>query len=419
MFVYRIKGGKPLEGKVRISGSKNAVLPIMAASILLDSPVVLKNVPNLRDVSTMAELLRKMGAEVESSPPELFIDARNLRKCEAPYELVKQMRASILVLGALVGKYGKARVSLPGGCAIGVRPVDQHILGLKRLGASISVEEGYINAECTKLKGGEIVFDVITVTGTENVLLASVKGEGMTVIENSAMEPEVDDLINFLNKAGAEIKREGRTLTVKPATSLKIDSYSVIPDRIEACTYLVAGAASRGRVTAEGVNPLHMEAVLKKLEEAGVKLSIEGDSVTAEMDGRINPLEITTHPYPGFPTDMQAQFMAMLTVADGTSLIRETIFENRFLHAAELVRMGANIKVNKSVAVVHGVKWLQGAPVMATDLRASASLVVAGIIARGETVVSRIYHLERGYEDMDRKLSSLGAMVKKEWVDGV
>jgi len=413
MAVYRIKGGKPLQGSVRISGSKNALLPIMAASIILDSALLLENVPELRDMKTMGELLKYMGAEVQFKDNSLFIDARNLKKTEAPYELVKQMRASVLVLGALIGKYGRARVSLPGGCAIGVRPIDQHIMGLKKLGAEIEIKDGYIEARCNKLKGCEINFDIVSVTGTENIILAAVLADGISVIENSAMEPEVDDLINFLNLAGARIERDGRRLKVVSATSLKCERYSVIPDRIEAGTYLVAGAASRGRVEVKGVIPEHLTAVLKKLEETGARIRVEGDSVSVEGD-RIKPVEIMTAPYPGFPTDMQAQFMAMLSIAEGTSVIRETIFENRFLHAAELMRMGANIKVRESVAVVNGVKQLHGAHVMATDLRASASLVIAGLIAEGETVVSRIYHLERGYERMGEKLSLLGAEIKRE-----
>jgi len=418
MTVYRIKGGKPLEGSVKISGSKNALLPIMAGSIILDSAVVLENVPDLRDMRTMGELLKYMGAEVQFNDNRLFIDARNLKKMEAPYELVKQMRASVLVLGALIGKYGKARVSLPGGCAIGVRPIDQHIMGLKKLGAEIEIKDGYIEARCDKLKGCEINFDIVSVTGTENIILAAVLSDGISIIENSAMEPEVDDLINFLNIAGARIERDGRRVKVVPATSLRCERYSVIPDRIEAGTYLVAGAASRGRVEVRGVIPEHLTAVLKKLEESGARVKVSADSVSIEGD-KIKPIEIMTAPYPGFPTDMQAQFMAMLSIAEGTSVIRETIFDNRFLHAAELMRMGADIKVRESVAVVNGVKELHGAHVMATDLRASASLVIAGLIAKGETLVSRIYHLERGYERMDEKLSLLGAEVKREKIEGL
>lgn len=413
MLLYRIKGGKPLEGSVRISGSKNALLPIMAGAILLDSPLKLKNVPFLRDMLTMCQLLQHMGAEVSFNGDELFIDARNLKKMEAPYELVKQMRASVLVLGALIGRYGVARVSLPGGCAIGVRPIDQHIIGLRKLGADIEVRDGYIEAICNKLKGCEINFDIVTVTGTENILLASVLAQGVTVIENSAMEPEVDDLLKFLNTAGARIERDGRKLTVHPTNSLRCEGFSIIPDRIEAGTYLVAGAASRGRVEVKGVIPEHLTAVLKKLEESGARLKIGETSVMVEGD-EIKPIEVITSPYPGFPTDMQAQFMAMLSVAKGTSVIKETIFENRFLHAAELARMGADIKVRESVALVKGVKRLYGTYVMATDLRASASLLIAGLIANGETFLSRIYHLERGYEKIDEKLSSLGADIKKE-----
>ncbi len=418
MTVYRIKGGKPLEGSVRISGSKNALLPIMAGSIILDSTVRIRNLPDLRDTRTMCELLQYMGAEVHFDGNSLFIDARNLKRIEAPYHLVKQMRASILVLGALVGKYGRARVSFPGGCAIGVRPIDQHIKGLKKLGADVEIKDGYIEATSKKLMGNEINFDVVSVTGTENILLASVLADGITIIENSALEPEVDDLINFLNLAGARIERDGRRLKVHPSSSLKCDEYSIIPDRIEAGTYLVAGAATGGRVEVKGVIPEHLTAVLKKLEESGARLEIGKDSVIVE-GGRIKPIEIVTSPYPGFPTDMQAQFIAMLSVAEGTSLIKETIFENRFLHAAELARMGADIKVKESVAVVRGVKELKGAYLMATDLRASASLVIAGLMAKGETVVSRIYHLERGYERVDEKLSLLGAEVKREKEEGV
>lgn len=418
MTVFRIKGGKPLEGSVRISGSKNALLPVMAASILIDSALVLENVPDLKDMRTMCELLKFMGAEVDFKENKLFIDARDIKRTEAPYEIVKQMRASVLALGALIGKYGKARVSLPGGCAIGVRPIDQHIMGLKKLGADIEVKDGYIEAKCSKLKGNEINFDIVSVTGTENILLAAVLSDGMSVIDNSAMEPEVDDLINFLNLAGARIERDGRRLKVFPVTSLKCERYSIIPDRIEAGTYLVAGAATRGRVEVKGVIPGHLTAILNKLEESGARVRVNADSVSIE-GYRIKPVEIVTAPYPGFPTDMQAQFMAMLSIAEGTSVIRETIFENRFLHAAELMRMGADIKVRESVAVINGVKELYGAHVMATDLRASASLVIAGLIAKGETVVSRIYHLERGYERMEEKLSSLGAEIERERSEGL
>lgn len=415
---YRIKGGKPLKGKVKISGAKNAVLPLMAGSILLEGKVLLKSVPLLRDVETMSTLLKVLGAFVERDGDTIRIDTQHISNVVAPYSVVKKMRASILVLGALLGKYRKAKVSLPGGCAIGVRPIDQHIMGFEKLGARIEVKEGYIYASAKKLKGAHIVFDKVTVTGTENILLSAVNAEGETVIENAALEPEVDALIDFLNNAGAKIKRTHREIFVTPfRTTPRVSEFSVIPDRIEAGTYLAAGLGTYGEITLEGVNVQHIEAVIEKIREIGAKVEVKSNTVSLKTNSKINPCEIFTAPYPGFPTDLQAQFMAVLTIANGTSIIKENIFENRFMHVSELQRMGANISLSGNIAIVKGVKQLYGAPVMAADLRASASLVIAGLMAEGETIISRTYHLERGYELMDDKLKNLGAEVEKIWTE--
>ncbi len=413
-----INGGKPLFGDVIISGAKNAALPIMAATILASDNVTIANVPHLKDVTTMMELLGQLGAKlVVEEKMQVQVDASEINSLVAPYELVKTMRASILVLGPMLSRFGKADVSLPGGCAIGTRPVDLHLKALKAMGADITVKNGFIKASCKngRLQGRTLVFDTVTVTGTENVIMAATLAEGRTVIKNAAREPEVTDLINFLNKLGAKISGAGtHTIEIEGVESLSGGSYSVMPDRIEAGTYLTAAALTRGRVTVKNVRPDNLLSMLCKFEEAGAALSIDNDSVTLDMHGgRPQAVDILTAPYPGFATDMQAQFMAMNTVADGTSTVIENIFENRFMHVHELQRMGANIRLNGNTAMITGIERLNGAPVMATDLRASASLILAGLAADGETTVERIYHVDRGYERIEEKLSMLGADIRR------
>jgi UDP-N-acetylglucosamine 1-carboxyvinyltransferase len=413
-----IHGGKPLHGDVTISGAKNAALPIMAATLLAGDNVTISNVPHLNDVTTMMELLGQLGAHlVVDERMNVQIDANNVNNFEAPYDLVKTMRASILVLGPLLARFGQADVSLPGGCAIGTRPVDLHTKALKLMGADISVENGYIKARSKgkRLKGKIIVFDKVTVTGTENILMAATLAEGKTVIKNAAREPEVVDLANFLSQLGAKITGAGTaTIEITGVESLKGTDYSVLPDRIEAGTYLSAAALTRGSIVTRKIKPDTLLSLLSKLEEAGADIKLGDDWVALDMhDSRPQAVDISTAPYPAFPTDMQAQFMALDAVANGTSAIVETVFENRFMHVQELQRMGAQIKLSGNTALISGVDKLTGAPVMATDLRASASLILAGLAANGETAVERIYHVDRGYERIEEKLSALGADISR------
>jgi len=410
-----IHGGVPLSGEVRISGAKNAALPIMCAALLSAAPLRLANVPHLRDVTTLLNLLGGMGIAVSLDEKlGLELDAGRLHTPLAPYELVKTMRASILVLGPLLARCGEARVSLPGGCAIGQRPVDLHIKGLQAMGADIRVEHGYIIARAERLKGARIFSDLVTVTGTENLMMAACLAEGTTVIENAAREPEVVDLANCLKAMGANIEGAGSdTITIEGVSALAGAEHRIMPDRIETGTFLVAAAASGGSVRLRNTSARILEAVVEKLREAGAKITAEDDAIVLEMDGPPLSVNLRTAPYPAFPTDMQAQFMALDCIARGTAVLTETIFENRFMHALELQRMGADIEISGNAAVVKGVAQLDGATVMATDLRASASLVIAGLAAKGETVIERIYHLDRGYECIEEKLSQLGARIKR------
>ncbi len=407
-----IHGPSVLDGEVRISGAKNAALPIMIGALLTPEPVRLSNIPHLRDVTTTLQLLASMGTRiVVDEKLNIELDTSDIHSREAPYELVKTMRASILVLGPLLARFGEARVSLPGGCAIGSRPVDVHIHGMEKMGAEIRVEQGYIIARAKRLKGAHILMHTVTVTGTENLLMAAVLAEGTTVLENAATEPEVQDLCHFLNKMGARIRGIGTaTLTIEGVEALHGCEHGIIPDRIEAGTYLAAAAVTRSRITATHAEPKHMTAVLEKFVEAGADVEIEGDRITLDMRERaLKPVDIVTAPYPLFPTDMQAQFLVMNALAPGRAVIEETIFENRFMHVSELLRMGADIRVQGNKAITKGVDHLVGAPVMATDLRASASLILAGLAAQGETVVNRVYHIDRGYECIEEKFHKLGA----------
>ncbi len=410
-----IQGGIPLSGEIRISGAKNAALPILCAALLTEEPLHIGNVPHLRDVTTMLELLNQMGAEVSvNDRMEVEIVAGKLHNLVAPYELVKTMRASILVLGPMLARCGQARVSLPGGCAIGSRPVDLHIKGLQAMGAEIEIEHGYILARAERLKGARIFMDTVTVTGTENLMMAATLAEGTTVLENAAREPEVVDLANCLIAMGAKIENAGSdVITVHGVDRLHGADYRVMPDRIEAGTFLVAAAATGGKVLLKDARPDILDAVLEKLREAGARIECTEDTISLEMAGPLKSVNVRTAPYPAFPTDMQAQFMALNAVANGAATVTETIFENRFMHVQELQRLGANIETEGNTAVVRGVGTLSGATVMATDLRASASLVVAGLIAQGETSVERIYHIDRGYECIEEKLSQLGARIKR------
>lgn len=409
-----IHGGQKLDGEVIISGAKNAALPIMAATLLSAQPIILSNVPHLKDVTTMMELLGRLGAKlIVDEKMNVHIDAGPVHNVEAPYGLVKTMRASILVLGPLLARFGKADVSLPGGCAIGTRPVDFHIKALQMMGAEISIENGYMKCHVPnkKLYGAHIIFDIVTVTGTENIMMAAVLAEGKTIIENAAREPEVKDLADFLILLGAKIKGAGTsTLEIEGVEALKGGEYRVLPDRIEAGTYLAAAAVTQGRIRVKKIDPSIMTSVLQKFEAMGAEISCGEDWIELNMNGQ-RPLavDIQTAPYPGFPTDMQAQMMTINTIASGVSTMIETIFENRFMHVQELVRMGANIQLHGNAAISTGISELTGAPVMATDLRASASLILAGLAAQGETTVERIYHVDRGYERIEEKLSLLGA----------
>jgi UDP-N-acetylglucosamine 1-carboxyvinyltransferase len=408
-----IRGGRKLKGEVKISGAKNAALPLMAATLLTEGKNSFSNIPQLRDIRTFAELMRKLGVEIKGKS-ELQIDASRLNSYEASYELVKTMRASVLVLGPLVARMGKARVSLPGGCAIGPRPVDLHLKALESMGVKIKLERGYIVAECRKLKGAKIYFDVSTVTGTENIMLAATLAKGTTVIKNAAKEPEVEELARVLNIMGAKIEGAGNdVITIEGVKKLKSINHTIIPDRIEAGTYMIAAGITQGDITLLNCNPDHLSALIEKLEEIGLEVKNVKRGLRVIGHSPLKNTNVKTLPYPGFPTDMQAQIMALVCLANGSSIISETIFEDRFMHIGELKRMGADIRLERNSAVVNGVKKLNGAPVMATDLRASASLVLAGLAARGITEVSRIYHLDRGYELMEEKLSQLGANIKR------
>ena len=410
-----IQGGVPLTGEVRISGAKNAALPILCAALLTRGTLRLQNVPHLRDVTTMLNLLAQMGVEVSLDEKlGVGLTAAKLHNLSAPYELVKTMRASILVLGPMIARFGEARVSLPGGCAIGQRPVDLHIKGLQAMGAQIEIEQGYILARAGRLKGTHIVLDLVTVTGTENLMMAAVLADGVTVLENAAREPEVIDLAECLNAMGARVRGAGSdVITIEGVRELQGATHRVMPDRIEIGTFLCAAAATGGEIKLKGTRANILDAVIGKLQEAGAQIEHGHDWIRLSTKGGLKSVSLRTAPYPAFPTDMQAQFMALNSVAEGTAVVTETIFENRFMHVQELRRLGADIEVEGNTAIVHGVRGLQGANVMATDLRASASLVLAGLVAKGETLVDRVYHLDRGYECIEEKLSQLGARIKR------
>ena len=416
MDKLQVAGGRTLEGEVRVSGAKNAALPILAATLLASEPVAIGNVPHLQDVTTMIELLGRMGATVTvDERMNIEVDASTVRQPVAPYDLVKTMRASILVLGPLLARFGEADVSLPGGCAIGARPVNIHVAGLQAMGAEISIENGYIRARASRLRGARLVLDTVTVTGTENLMMAATLADGQTVIENAAREPEVVDLADCLNALGAKVRGAGTDIIVIDGVErLHGGSHRVLPDRIEAGTYLVAGAITSGRVHLKQVAPAHLDAVLAKLREAGATVTSGADWIELDRRGRRpRAIDLRTAPYPAFPTDMQAQFAALDTIADGVGTIIETIFENRFMHMLEMRRLGAEIRLEGNTAIIKGVPKLQAAPVMATDLRASASLVLAGLVAEGRTVIDRIYHIDRGYEAIEEKLSALGADIRR------
>jgi UDP-N-acetylglucosamine 1-carboxyvinyltransferase len=411
----QITGGVPLAGEVRISGAKNAALPLMCAALLTSEPLQLDNLPHLRDVTTLLSLLRQMGVEVAlDEKMGVTLQAPHLDAPFAPYEMVKTMRASILVLGPLVARCGRAKVSLPGGCAIGQRPVDLHIKGLQAMGARIEVDHGYIEASVDRLRGARIVMDLVTVTGTENLMMAAALADGVTVLENAAREPEVVDLANCLNAMGAKVSGAGTDIvTIEGVERLHGARHRIMPDRIETGTFLVAAAATGGEVRLRDTDARYLDAVVEKLREAGATIDVEPNAIRVRGNGRPRAVNLRTAPYPAFPTDMQAQFMALDTIAEGTGVITETIFENRFMHALELGRLGAEIETTGNTAVVRGVPRLQGATVMATDLRASASLVIAGLVAEGDTLIERIYHLDRGYESIEEKLAALGARVRR------
>jgi UDP-N-acetylglucosamine 1-carboxyvinyltransferase len=411
-----IVGGRPLDGEVRISGAKNAALPILAATLLAEGPVTLRNVPKLNDIATTLKLLKRMGVAAEHRDDgSVTVDAGGINDFIAPYELVKTMRASILVLGPLLGRFGHADVSLPGGCAIGARPVNLHVSGLRAMGAAITIDNGFIRARAAKLKGARLMLDTVTVTGTENLIMAAVCAAGETVIENAAREPEIGELAAFLTKMGARIEGAGSdTIHIQGVANLKGTAHDVMPDRIESGTYLVAAAITGGRVRLTHTDPAHYDAVLQKLAEAGATITLGADWVELDMRGRRpKAVDIKTAPYPAFPTDMQAQFCALNAVAEGTATITETIFENRFQHVLEMQRLGANLAIQGNTVIARGVERLAGAPVMATDLRASASLVLAGLQAEGTTLVDRIYHVDRGYERIEAKLEALGADIRR------
>lgn len=416
MDKFVIKGGTPLKGEVHISGAKNAALPILAACLLAEKPVKICNVPRLRDINTTLELLHRMGVDIRKEDSCVLVDPSLIKDFHAPYELVKTMRASILVLGPLLSRYGKADVSLPGGCAIGSRPVDLHIQGMQALGAEVIFENGYIRAFAkNRLKGATIVLDVVTVTGTENIMMAATLAKGQTVIKNAAREPEILDLANFLNSMGAKISGAGTdTIVIDGVEHLsQASEYHVLPDRIVAGTYLVGAAMTGGEIKLVNIPPEIVGSILQKLTEAGAEIETGTDWISLKMSGRPKAVNVITAPYPGFPTDMQAQLLAMNSISEGTGAITETIFENRFMHVQEMRRMGADIQLQGNTVISHGKPGLTGAPVMATDLRASASLVLAGLVANGETVIDRIYHIDRGYESIEENLSKLGAQIQR------
>jgi len=416
MQFFQIEGGTPLDGDVTISGAKNAVLPLQAAALLADGKMTIRNVPRLKDVKTLALLLEGMGVTVKTDKNNnITTDTSTIKNQIAPYELVRTMRASILVLGPLVARYGYAEVSLPGGCAIGSRPVNIHLSGLEAMGVEITVDEGFIRAKADRLKGATIVMEAVTVTGTENLLMAAVLAEGTTILENAAREPEVVDLANCLNQMGAKITGEGtNTITVEGVKKLKGIDYSVLPDRIETGTYLASAAITGGRIKCIKAAPYTLDAAIQKFREAGASVNVGDDWIEVDMRGRkLKAVDIRTEPHPGFPTDMQAQFMSMNCVSEGIGVVVENIFENRMMHVAELMRMGANIRLEGNTAIVAGMPSLRGAPVMATDLRASACLILAGLAAKGVTIVDRIYHTDRGYEKIEEKLTAVGAKIKR------
>ena len=409
-----IQGGSRLNGEVRISGAKNAALPILCAGLLTGDPLQLGNVPDLNDVATMRKLLQQMGMAIEVNGGEVVLSAAQIDRLEAPYDMVKTMRAAILVLGPLVARFGAARVSLPGGCAIGSRPVDLHIKGLQAMGAEIHIEHGYIHAQAKRLKGARIFFDLVSVTGTENLMMAATLADGVTVLENAAREPEVVDLAHCLIAMGAKIEGAGSdTITITGVDRLHGASHRIMPDRIESGTFLVAAAAAGGSITLTETRADILDNVLEKLQEAGATIQVAGGTISLQMNQRPRAVNVRTAPYPAFPTDMQAQFMALNCIAEGSSMVVETIFENRFMHVQELRRLGAQIDVEGNTAVIRGCAQLEGATIMATDLRASACLVIAGLVAQGETIVDRIYHLDRGYEHIEAKLSALGAQIRR------
>jgi UDP-N-acetylglucosamine 1-carboxyvinyltransferase len=410
-----ISGGKPLKGEVRISGAKNSVLPILAASLLSDEEVIIGNVPHLQDVTTTISLLTEMGATLSiDEKMKVSINSSSMKSFYAPYEMVKTMRASILVLGPLLAHFGIAKVSLPGGCAIGSRPVNLHIEGLKAMGANIKVEDGYIIAKAKRLKGAKISLPIATVTGTENLMMAATLASGKTVIKNAAKEPEIIDLANCLRLMGASIEGDGTSdITIIGVKKLSGCNYDVLPDRIETATFLVAAAITKGNLTLTHTRPDTIKVIINKLRKAGAKILIKNDSINIEVKSQLNAVNIITNPYPDFPTDMQAQFIALNSISKGKSKVVESVFENRFMHVQELVRMGADIEINGNTAIIKGVQGLTGASVMATDLRASASLILAGLVAKGETIVDRIYHIDRGYECIEEKLTKIGASIKR------
>ncbi|MCW8986946.1 MAG: UDP-N-acetylglucosamine 1-carboxyvinyltransferase [Gammaproteobacteria bacterium] len=411
-----ITGGKPLKGEIRISGAKNAALPIIVSTLLSDDPVLIRNIPHLHDITTTMELLGRMGVSLTMDEKmDVEVNPTTINSYIAPYELVKTMRASILVLGPLLARFGEAEVSLPGGCAIGARPVNLHIHGLELMGADIKVEDGYIKAKCKRLKGAKIVLDVVTVTGTENLMMAACLADGTTILENAAREPEVVDLANCLNAIGAKVSGAGTDMiTIVGVERMHGTTYDILPDRIETGTYLVAAAVTGGSVKLKDTDPTLLDAVLAKLVDAGAEIETGENWISLDMKGkRAKAVDVRTAPYPAFPTDMQAQFSILNAVAEGSSSITETIFENRFMHVQELKRLGADIEVNGNTALIRGVEKLKSAPVMATDLRASASLVIAGLVAEGDTVVERIYHIDRGYECIEEKLLQLGATIRR------
>lgn len=413
MDSIEIEGGARLVGEISVSGAKNAALPLLASGLLAEGESTFTNLPNLVDVRTMGKLLGHIGCEV-SGERSVSIRPPNSDPKEAPYELVKTMRASVLVLGPLVARYGYARVSLPGGCAIGARPIDQHLKGLELMGAEVVLEHGYVECKATRLRGANILLDVPTVTGCENLMMAAALAKGTTTLENAAREPEIVELAFVLNKMGARIQGAGTAvITIEGVDKLHAIEHAILPDRIEAGTFLVAGALTRGDLFVKGARPEHLDAVLAKLRRSGVTLTTESGGIRVQSDGNFKPLDITTQPHPGFPTDMQAQFMVLACLADGQSVIKESIFENRFMHVSELARMGADIQTDGRVAMIRGVKGLSGAEVMATDLRASASLVIAGLVAEGTTKVRRVYHLDRGYEHIEDKLGQVGATIRR------